>query len=177
MAAKNSRSSAAGFSAVAGVEAVGDDVVCAAKLRPANPKSPPTSRLGVPGIRLITPSLPRHALLLAPALCDAAFFGGSVFRVTPPSNSTRRFFGSRSHTNRYDSAINSSSSSSGTVFRPSRLTHCARAMYGAGMMPVRSHSSAKFSGVHLNERRGGTISMAATTNSLPSTLKHRSAPH
>src|SRR5271157_4169602 len=45
------------------------------------------------------------------------------------------------------------------------------------MIPGRSQSSAKFSGVHLNEMRCGTISMAATTNSLPSTLKHKSAPH
>src|SRR5271165_4383178 len=45
------------------------------------------------------------------------------------------------------------------------------------MIPVRSHNSAKFSGVHLNDKRCGIISMAATTNSLPSTLKHRSAPH
>src|SRR5664279_264926 len=45
------------------------------------------------------------------------------------------------------------------------------------MIPGRSHSSAKFSGVHLKETRCGTISIAATTNSLPSTLKQRSAPH
>src|ERR1035441_3961541 len=45
------------------------------------------------------------------------------------------------------------------------------------MISGRSQSSAKLSGVHLNEIRCGTISIAATTNSLPSTLKHRSAPH
>src|SRR6516162_2440996 len=50
-------------------------------------------------------------------------------------------------------------------------------MYGAGMIPGLSHSSAKFSGVHLNERHTGATSRGATANILPSTLNTRSAPH
>src|SRR6516165_3645380 len=45
------------------------------------------------------------------------------------------------------------------------------------MIPGRSHSSTKLSGVHLNESRTGASSSAASANNFSPTLKHKSAPH
>jgi hypothetical protein len=49
-------------------------------------------------------------------------------------------------------------------------------MYGAGMMPSRSVSSANVSGVHLNAIECG-FSRLTTVNILPATQKQRSCPH
>jgi len=49
-------------------------------------------------------------------------------------------------------------------------------MYGAGIIPSRSTSSANVSGVHLNLSVCGR-SVFSTTNILPPTLKTRSLPH
>jgi hypothetical protein len=51
-----------------------------------------------------------------------------------------------------------------------------RAMYGAGMMPSRSVSSANISGVHLNDSVCGR-SVFTTANIFSRTLKTRSLPH
>jgi hypothetical protein len=52
----------------------------------------------------------------------------------------------------------------------------ARARYGAGMIPSRSVSSAKASGVHLNARVWGR-SVLTTANIFPPMLNTRSLPH
>jgi len=49
--------------------------------------------------------------------------------------------------------------------------------YGAGMIPGRSVSSAKFSGVTLRESQTQAGSSGVMANILPATLKRRSSPH
>lgn len=69
-------------------------------------------------------------------------------------------------------------SSARSAFKSSSATQMALAMYGAGMMPGISVSSANFSGVHLNERWvGAEGSRGMTANIFPATLNTRSSPH
>jgi len=72
-----------------------------------------------------------------------------------------------------NSAISRRSSTSPT---DRSSTHIARAMYGAGIIPSRSISSANVSGVHLNLSSCGR-SVFTTVNIFPPTLKTRSLPH
>jgi hypothetical protein len=56
----------------------------------------------------------------------------------------------------------------------SRATHCARARYGAGIIPARSVSSAKFSAEHLKESQTLAGSSTVTAKIFPLILKVRS---
>src|SRR5262245_50402293 len=71
------------------------------------------------------------------------------FEADPPPG--RFDFGSFATTRSYEVFISSVSSRRSSVSpSSSSITHMLRAMYGAGMMPGRSTSSANDSGVHLN---------------------------
>src|SRR5689334_2939443 len=60
---------------------------------------------------------------------------------------------------------------------PSSETQLYRPRYGAAVMPSRSVSSTKVSGVHLNNKCGGTKPSFKTAKSFPLILKQTASPH
>src|SRR5262249_22045172 len=97
------------------------------------------------------------------------------FEADPPPG--RWDFGSFATTRSYDVLTSSVSSRRSSVSpSSSSITHMLRAMYGAGMMPGRSTSSANDSGVHLNATWCGGSRLTTTNIFLP-IQKQRSWPH